>query len=67
VDVVEPLGAENYIHFTVNGENLIARVEATSQAKPLQKHKLAFDMSQARYFDVETQDVIHREGYEAKY
>ncbi|KJR47414.1 Multiple sugar ABC transporter, ATP-binding protein [Desulfosporosinus sp. I2] len=67
VDVVEPLGAENYIHFTINGENLIARVEATSQSKPLQIHKVAFDMSQARYFDVETQAVIHRQGYEASY
>ena len=67
VDVVEPLGAENYIHFTVNGENLIARVEATSQSKPLQIHKVAFDMSQARYFDVETQAVIHRPGYQASY
>ena len=67
VDVVEPLGAENYIHFTINGENLIARVEATSQSKPQQIHKVAFDMSKARYFDVETQDVIHRPGYEASY
>lgn len=67
VDVVEPLGAENYIHSTINGENLIARVEATSQSKPLQIHKVAFDMSQARYFDVETQDVIHRPGYETSY
>ena len=67
VDVVEPLGAENYIHFTINGENLIARVEATSQSKPQQIHKVAFDMSKTRYFDVETQDVIHRPGYEASY
>ena len=67
VDVVEPLGAENYIHFMVNGENLIARVEATSQSKPLQVHKVVFDMSKARYFDVETQAVIHRPDYEASY
>ncbi|MHB8076272.1 ABC transporter ATP-binding protein [Desulfosporosinus fructosivorans] len=67
VDVVEPLGAENYIHFTINGENLIARVEATSQSKPLQVHKVAFDMNEARYFDVETQKVIHRPGYQATY
>ncbi len=67
VDVVEPLGAENYIHFTINGENLIARVEATSQSKPLQVHKIAFDMREARYFDVETQKVIHRIGYQAAY
>jgi multiple sugar transport system ATP-binding protein len=67
VDVVEPLGSENFIHFTINGENLIARVEATSKSKPLQSHKVAFDMSQVRYFDVDTQDVIHRQGYKASY
>lgn len=67
VDVVEPLGAENYIHFTINGENLIARVEATSQSKPLQNHKVTFDMTQARYFDVETQAVIHSQAHKASY
>ena len=67
VDVVEPMGAENYIHFAINGENVIARVGATSPAKVLQEHKVAFEMSAARYFDAETQDVIHRPGYKPAY
>lgn len=59
--------SENYVYFTLNGENIIARVEATSTAKVLQKQKVAFDMSLARYFDKETQQVIHRPGYTPQY
>lgn len=67
VDVVEPMGSENYVYFGINGENVIARVESTSPAKVMQQHKVAFDMSLARFFDPETQEVIHRPGYEANY
>lgn len=67
VDVVEPMGSENYVYMTINGENVIARVDATSTAKVLQKHKVAFDMSAARYFDAETQEVIHRSDYTPNY
>ncbi len=67
VDVVEPMGSENYVYFTLSGENVIARLAANSQAKVLQSHKIAFDMSLARYFDKETQEVIHRPGYQPAY
>ncbi|WP_425807752.1 ABC transporter ATP-binding protein [Desulfitobacterium sp. Sab5] len=67
VDVVEPMGSENYVYFTLDGENVIARVGANSTAKVLQQHKIAFDMSLARYFDAETQEVIHRPDYKPNY
>lgn len=67
VDVVEPMGSENYVYFSVNGENIIARVGATSTVKVRQNHKIAFDMGLARYFDIDTQEVIHRPGYQANY
>lgn len=66
-DVVEPMGSENYVYFSVNGENVVARVGATSTVKVRQNHKIALDMSLARYFDADTQEVIHRPGYEANY
>jgi multiple sugar transport system ATP-binding protein len=65
VEVVEPMGSENNVYFTLNGENVVARLMANSEAKVLQSHKIAFDMSLARYFDPETQEVIHRPGYRA--
>lgn len=67
IEVVEPMGSENYVYFSLNGENVIARVNATSTAKVLTNHKVAFDMDQARYFDPETQNVIHRPGYQSNY
>lgn len=67
VDVVEPMGSENYVYFSFDGENVIARVGANSTAKVLQQHKVAFDMSLARYFDAETQEVIHRSNYQPNY
>lgn len=67
IDVVEPMGSENYVYFTLNGENAIARVDATSTAKVLTRHKVGFDMNAARYFDPETQEVIHRPGYQPNY
>jgi len=67
IDVVEPMGSEHYVYFTLNGENVIARFDANSQARVLQNHRVAFDMSLARYFDPETQEVIHRPGYQSSY
>ena len=60
IDVVEPMGSENYLYFTLNGENIIARVAATSMAKVMQKYRVAFDLSLVHYFDVDTQEVIKR-------
>lgn len=67
IDVVEPMGSENYVYFTLDGENVIARVDPTSTAVVLQKHKVGFDMSNARFFDPETQEVIHRPDYQPNY
>jgi len=58
IDVVEPMGFENYLYFNVNGENIVARVDSTSKAKVLQKHKIAFDLNFVHFFDEETQEVI---------
>lgn len=67
IEVVEPMGSENFVYFSLNGENVTARVNSASSAKVLTQHKVAFDMDQARYFDPDTQDVIHRPGYQPKY
>ncbi|CAA7603205.1 Putative ABC transporter [Acididesulfobacillus acetoxydans] len=58
VEVVEPMGAENYVYLSVADENVVARFEAASQAKSLQNHRLAFDMNAIHYFDIETQAAL---------
>ncbi|KLU61971.1 trehalose import ATP-binding protein SugC [Peptococcaceae bacterium CEB3] len=55
VEVVEPMGAENYVYLSVGGDNVVARFEASSQAKALENHRIAFDMAAIHYFDIETQ------------
>jgi len=67
VDVVEPMGFEHVVYFTLNGENVVARFDGNSSVKVMQKHRIAFDMNFARFFNPETQEVIHRPGYEPKF
>jgi multiple sugar transport system ATP-binding protein len=58
VEVVEPMGSEYYIYFSLNDEDVVARVDANSKVKVRQQHRVAFDMDRARYFDIETQKTI---------
>lgn len=58
VDVVEPMGSEYYFYFSINEANIVTRVDAKSKVKVLQRHKVAFDMNMARYFDVESEEAI---------
>src|SRR5665648_229179 len=67
IEVVEPMGSESVVYFSLNGVNVTARVNSTSTAEVLTHHKVAFDMEQARYFDPDTEDVIHRQGYQPNY
>lgn len=58
IDIVEPMGAEKYIYFNLNGTPVTGRVEPTSQAKILEPDKVAFNMNSAYFFDKDTQEVI---------
>jgi multiple sugar transport system ATP-binding protein len=58
IDVVEPMGSESYIYFSLNAENLVARVPPASSARVMTAHCVALDMDQAHYFDPQTQKAI---------
>lgn len=58
IDVVEPMGSESYIYFSLNAENIVARVPPASLARVMTAHCLAFDMDNAHYFDPQTQQTI---------
>ena len=58
VDVVEPMGSESYIYFSLNGDNFVARVAPESNARVSARHRLAFDMKKLHFFDRETQKAI---------
>ncbi len=57
VDVVELMGAETYIYFSVEGINMTARVSRT-KARPGDKVKMAIDLNRIHIFDKETEQVI---------
>ena len=58
VDVVEPMGSESYIYFSLNGDNFVARVAPESNARVSARHRLVFDMEKLHFFDRETQKAI---------
>ena len=58
VEVFEPMGSEVYLHVSVNGEHLVARVDAHTSARPGDIAKLASDMRKVHLFDAETDKAI---------
>ncbi len=58
VEVVEPLGAETYLHLTAGAQAFIARVPPATQAEVNQPLTLVFDMAQAHFFDPVTEQAV---------
>lgn len=57
VDVVELLGSETYLYLSLGQNNLIARVDPRSMAKPGGNIMVGFDMNKIHLFD---KDTTHR-------
>jgi multiple sugar transport system ATP-binding protein len=58
VEVVEPLGAEVYLHLKVGTHPLVARVGPHDRPEVNQDLDLVFDMGKAHFFDTETEAAI---------
>ena len=58
VDVVEPLGAEVYLHLNVGDSIIIARVGPQNHPTEDQEIDLVADMSKVHFFDPETEEAI---------
>jgi len=58
VEVTEMLGAEIFLYMTCNGQNLTARVDPRSQAKPGDIIKVALDVNRIHVFDKDTETTI---------
>ncbi|MBI4343659.1 MAG: TOBE domain-containing protein, partial [Candidatus Omnitrophica bacterium] len=58
VEVVEPLGAEVYLHLKVGQHAVVARVGPHDRPEVNQDLDLVFDMGKAHFFDVETEATI---------
>jgi multiple sugar transport system ATP-binding protein len=51
VEVIQPMGAETYLHLTSHAHSFVARVRATEHFSVNQQVSLAFDMPHAHFFD----------------
>jgi multiple sugar transport system ATP-binding protein len=58
VDVTEPMGSETYVYFSLGGQNVTARLGASTTARVGERYRVALDMNQAHYFDMETEKAI---------
>jgi len=58
VELVEPMGSEIYLYFSVGRNSLIARVSNQDTATANQDLQLVFDMSKAHFFDPRTDKAI---------
>jgi multiple sugar transport system ATP-binding protein len=58
VDVVEPMGAEIFLHLTTGGHVFTARVDAHDKSKVGQQVDLVLDLRKCRFFDQQTEQTI---------
>ncbi len=58
VELIEPLGAEVYLHLRVGSQTFIARVGPHDRPEVNQDVDLVFDMGKAHFFDLETEAAI---------
>ena len=57
-EVVEPMGAEVYLHLNKGKHNYIARVDGHNKPALNQEMDMVFDMKKARFFDPKTERTI---------
>jgi multiple sugar transport system ATP-binding protein len=64
VDVIEPMGAETFLYLSLDEEipQLIARVDAQTEAVSGEPHKVAINMAKCHLFDKETERTLRKEN-----
>jgi multiple sugar transport system ATP-binding protein len=55
VDVAELTGAETMVYSTLEGQDLVARIDSRSNIQPGETLEVAFDMNKVHFFDKETE------------
>jgi multiple sugar transport system ATP-binding protein len=58
IDVVEPMGAETYLHLKTGNTTLVARVRPAGHHKPGHAFRVSLDLSKAHLFDALSQKRI---------
>jgi len=58
IEVVEPMGFEINLYLNLGGQSITARINTNTEPKVNTQHVLDVDMSQAHFFDAETERTI---------
>jgi multiple sugar transport system ATP-binding protein len=58
VDLVEPLGAETFLHLTAGGESFVARWETRDRVVAGQRFPVTFDLAKAHMFDAASETAL---------
>jgi multiple sugar transport system ATP-binding protein len=58
VEMIEPMGAETYLHLTSGGHSFVARIPGDRPVKVRQTLSLVLDMSKGHFFDLATEKAI---------
>ena len=56
--MVEPMGAETYLHLDSGATSCIARVQPSTRFKINQPFRVAFDLDHAHLFDATTEQAL---------
>ncbi|MGE0522202.1 MAG: ABC transporter ATP-binding protein [Variibacter sp.] len=58
VDIVEPMGTDTFLLFSLNGSEVCARVKPSPHYRPQCEARLGVDLSQIHFFDPRTERII---------
>jgi multiple sugar transport system ATP-binding protein len=58
LEVVEPMGNEIFLYFTIDSSQFVARIPAREKPQPNTKKTLYFDLEKLHFFDAETEKSI---------
>lgn len=63
VELVEPMGNETFVHFSLGKDKLISRAATRNLPAVGSDLQITFEMPYAHFFDATTEDVIHMENH----
>jgi multiple sugar transport system ATP-binding protein len=58
LEVVEPMGNEIFLYFTIESSQFVARIPAREKPEPNTKRKLSFDLEKLHFFDADSEKSV---------
>jgi multiple sugar transport system ATP-binding protein len=58
LEVVEPMGNEIFLYFTIDSSQFVARIPAREKPEPKTKRTLSFDLDKLLFFDTDSEKCI---------